>query len=129
MRIEGDGGSGGLGYVLQYGANVTVPGEFAHVNGIPSAGQPIPPTPSRQKNATIPKTGTLVALAWNTQSADATTVMEFEVNDVSAGTTTLSGAQGLNTGLSIAVVQGQTLSIQNSAGTAPNQGQYTLYIE
>lgn len=124
-----DLGAAAVGYALSWGANMGSASNNALANGIATAASPGASFDHRTEH-TVPKAGTVVALAWNTQLADATTDIKIHKNnDGSPITVDLTGASGAVSGLSLAVAAGDQLAIEFDAGTAPALGTYVVYIE
>lgn len=117
------------GYVLDYGAVLGVPdlGKYLLVDQRPGASTVTVLDPSSER--TIPKAGTLAALSWNTETADATTVMKILINEIVEETVTLSGAATGTAVLSSAVNLGDQIAIEFDAGTAPGKSNWMIYVE
>lgn len=86
--------------------------------------------------AVIPHAGNLVRLAWNSASADATTVMKVVVASVVVATVTLTGASGSLdlSALAVSPVQpqvaaGAKIAVEYDTGTAPGNITAQVYMQ
>ena len=100
-------------------------GKFARSDGNPAASVVSVLDPESER--TVPFAGNLNVLAWNTASADGTTVMKILKNQVVVETKTLTGASG-TLSLSAAVIAGDQLAIEFDEGTGPNKSNFTIGI-
>ncbi len=112
-----------------YGADANSSGRFLLANGKSNEND----LPSQfRTRAPMPVSGTIVALAYQTESADATTQMKVHVNGVVQATVTLSNVNanlgGVET-LSVSVLAGDYAEIEYDAGTAPDQCTMVLLVE
>lgn len=126
------GGGGGGAYPLVFGGGMGPgPTEFAVVNGTASTG-PAALSGSPVTDHTLPTGGLLVALAVNTSSADATTVLRVFLDGASfaAGVITLtaSGPQVFTFATPEPVVVGQLVAVQYFAGTSPGRSTFSVLV-
>ena len=121
------GSGGGLGYVLDWGAQMAGgdTGKFARSDGNPAASVVSVLDPESER--TVPFAGNLDVFAWNTESATGSTVMKILKNQVVVQTKTLTGATG-TISLSGAVVAGDQLAVEFDAGTGPDKSNFTIGI-
>ena len=110
-----------------WGGNMTSAGNYPSFNGVynsPSTG-----SLSSQSEGASSATGFLARLSWNTDSADATTVLNVLVNGIVVETVMLTGNQGSLSSVSASVTAGTDLiAVQYDSGTAPTKGTYSLGI-
>ena len=71
----------------------------------------------------------ILALSYNTASADGTTEYKISVNNVVVATSLATGASGVLDGFDLAVLKGQKIDIQQSAGTLAGDGNYSLEVQ
>lgn len=116
------------GYVLDFGSNILAgnEGKYMLVDGRPAASMVDGLTPSSER--VVPKAGNLNRIAWNSVTADETTVLKVLVEGVVKETVTLSGASG-TAALTEAVALGDKLAIEWDAGTVLGNTSVVLYIE
>lgn len=122
-----DGGFVPSGYVLAFGADLLTAGRYAAVNGYSAVAERA--ALDFGSEASAPRKGTITSLAWNTELGDATTVIKILVAGAVQATVTLSGAQGVDETLSVAVTAGQKVALEFDAGTAPGEGQYQTFMQ
>jgi hypothetical protein len=123
-------GAGALGYVLNFGGIALIGdiGKYWEVEGEANAGTD--GTLDVKSEATIPKTATLKALAWNSKSGDATVVVKGLRNGIVVVTVGWTGASGVVTGLSVAFTEGtDKIAWEFDAGTPPDDTTLTPYFE
>ena len=118
---------GGLGYTLAWGADLTVAGNFMSANGRSRDGEEA--ALNQDSEITAPKAGTLRAISWMTQSADATTILKVHVNAVVEETITLTAAAGADATLTTTIAVGDEIGVEFDAGTVPDKTNIRLYIE
>ena len=119
-----------VGYPLNFGGIALIGdvGKFWEYEGEANAGTD--GTLNEKTEAVIPKTATLVALAWNSALGDATTVVKIIKNGIVVATVTWTGASGIATGLSVAFTEGtDKITIEYDSGTAPSDTTLTPYFE
>jgi hypothetical protein len=119
--------SGGLEYVLTWGAKMNGVGEYALVSGL--ATTPRIATLDRRTEHIVPKAGTMNAFTWNSRLADATTVWKIWQNGLVVETITATGANGVDSSLTTVVAAGDRLAIEYDAGTVPDESTFNLEIE
>ena len=120
----------GLGYPLHYGANfqnAAQQGNYCRANGEGDSNNNNSLTPITQQAA--PKDGTITRFAWDSETADATTVFKVLVNGLVVETITLTGVAGALANLSSPVVAGDTISVEYDDDTAPRDFNCTVFIE
>jgi hypothetical protein len=121
---------GGIGYVLGFGARfpaLSAQGRWHHAHGEASSSNATVLDATAQ--LTAPKTGTIRRLAWNTDSADATTQYEIFINGLAAGTVNLTGASGVDATLALAITAGDLVTIQYLNGTPPGGSVADMFVE
>ncbi len=75
----------------------------------------------------IPLSGKIVSVAWRSASADNTTQLTLKYGGSYAGLT-LTGQNGLRTGLNYNVTAGQTLEVYHASGTMPDRIILSFYL-
>jgi hypothetical protein len=123
---------GGYGYTYPFGANfpgVAQQGRFHLANGAANASSSNVSPPDPSAAMTIAKSGTLKRIAWNTSTANATTVYTVWKNGAAIISVALTGVQGVITTLSIAVASGDTIAIEYDSGAAPGNSYVNMFIE
>ncbi|KKM87212.1 hypothetical protein LCGC14_1271200 [marine sediment metagenome] len=119
-----------IGYPLNFGGIALIGdlGKFWEYEGESNAATD--GTLDQRTEATIPKTSTLVALAWNSASGDSTTVVKGYRNGIVVVTVAWTAAFGVVAGLSVPYVQGtEKIAWEFDAGTAPGESTLTPYFE
>lgn len=120
------------GYELSWGGDAAAVdiGEFLIANAAADVAT-LPAIADARAGYPAPKAGTIRKLSWNSESADATTVLRIFKNGIDAGGHTLSGASGALTPAApyVDVVPGDLLAIEYDAGTPPDMILAVLYIE
>ena len=114
---------------IHFGADANSAGRFLLANG-KSNENDLPSQP--RTRAPIPATGTIVKLAYQTESADVTTQIKIHVNGVVQATVTLSSVNANFGGVEavgVSVNEGDYAEIEYDAGTAPDQCIMTLLVE
>lgn len=116
------------GYVLPFGGNLNLPGNFAN-----SCGSSASTTGTNTFDTTIivPQSGNIEVVGFNkSNSSDAT--MQFWLNGSTAGSSFATGtaaANGVVTSVSIAVTAGDRLQLEFDSGSNPNSSIWTVHIE
>jgi hypothetical protein len=124
--VTSSSGFAGRSVTLIWGAGFNISGRYAQVNGTHDASTTTNLDDESQSTAPFP--GTLISLSWNTEAADATTVMKVTVNGLVTETITLTGLTGSDNSLSTTVVQGDLVAIEYDSGTAPKKGTYSILL-
>lgn len=116
------------GYVLDFGADVNAgdAGKYLLVDGRPGGTIISALSPSSER--IVPKTSTLKRFAWNSQTADATTVFKVLINGVVKETITCDGDSG-TAALTEAVALGDKVAVEFDAGTVSGNTSVVLYFE
>lgn len=111
--------------VLDFGATLALlAAPFAIAGGAPNAAATATQATALTEKP-LARPARLLRFAWRTAAADATTRIDVRVNTVSVVTLALTGATGaIDT--EIAVVAGDRVALEYTAGTAPGNGTYQL---
>ena len=115
------------GYKQNYGADMSTAGKFLQANGEGNAVERVPLDPVSE--VSVPIAGTLKTLSWNTDSADATTIIKVIKNGSVVETITLTGASGFDSTLTTAISVGDKLALEYDAGTSPATSNMCISIE
>lgn len=123
------GGGASPKILIPFGGKLNDAGKFAICNGMSTTADNASAPRTR---APIPVDGTLIAIAYQTQAADATSTLKIHVNGVVEATETLSSVNanfgGVET-ISVSVSAGDYAEIELDAGTDPNESIVYLVLE
>jgi len=128
MKIKSEQLTKFFGYVLDFGADVKSgdTGKYLLVDGRPGGTIIVALSPSSER--IVPKAGNLAVFAWNSQTADATTVFKVLKNSSVVETITCDGVSGTKT-MTTAVALGDKLAVEFDAATVSGNTGVVLYIE
>jgi len=130
LKWLGTDGIPGLGYPMSYGGEFpTAASQGRFFVGHGTSSSPNESSLNENSELVFPKFGTIKRISWRTESASATTVLVIWKNGIVSATITLTGLNGVITGLSVAIVAGDRVGLEYDSGTAPGNISVDLFVE
>ena len=119
------------GYILAtWGANLQTTGRHPEINGVYDTTEI--PSLGIQASAQVSAAGTIDTVTYYNTTGDTTTEFQIIVNGVVEYTFTTNTSPffyGQEMGIGVPVVMNDNVAIRYSAGTAPGNGIYTMYVK